>query len=1093
MKPISDWEFEQYVQYEVDGEATPEQLAVLEADRMAWRTALLSLRRDADEHLASARSLRGDERAQVIADLENEQYRLTAAWARHNNQPIPPRGGTRESTRDSGGRDDRAPRGRADREEREDRSTAPATVQLQASWVPGRVVAWAAGGGERNIDGERLAAMLTASSAPGSGWTRHESVSVPGGAKADALSIPVGEVLGWLVAAGADQVGDDIGPSVRWLGRVAIWAVELTAHGSMVPLLRQRKRSSGSARDTNGSYSVRWTPALMDATRLTRLAESMPGVVCAFDPSIDARALIRSALTGMVDAICRDSARRLELPAPPPRVRTVADVSEAVISRLDGSAFDAPVRIAGEIATRVEQWARSVTGERERLVVRLDSPDAGDAWHLAVFASGPKGELTPIEHAIVNAGSARARLEDETARLERMLPALARPGSIRRGQVILSQDEAWELMTVTGPQLVAAGFDVRVPALSLRKPSPSLRVFVDETSESVVGANQLANVRWSAVFDGVELTAADVARLAKEARPLIRSGERWVAIDRADLAAAAEALAERANTTQLSGAAMLRLALGIEGSPLRGGVDVVGGGWAADLLAAASDVAASPATVPDGFVGELRSYQSEALAWLGFLDKAGLGGCLALDMGLGKTPTMLAHLLVGAGAGPALVIAPPAVVGNWTAEAARFTPGLRVVVHHGARRAGADEIAAEVGDADVVVTTYGTAVRDVEALAEVEWARVVLDEAQAIKNPANDTSQQLRRIPARSRIALTGTPIENGLGDLWAILDFANPGLVGPRPQFIARLSSDGSTTRVAGEDAMRALNGILVFRRTKAEPMIAAELPDQIDELDHCAMTPEQIGMYQALLDALVTGTALEAGQKPKQGQILAAITALKQICNHPSAYQRDDKPLAGRSGKLARLEEIVDAVWAAGERVLVFTHFAEWGLRLAEHLTNRMKTPVSCYHGGLSRTARDAMVKEFQTGEGPGALVLSLKAGGTGLNLTAASHVVLYDRWWNPAVEDQARDRAWRIGQTRTVISHRLICPGTVDERVEEVVAGKRRIADLVLPKSSSIADLDSDQLRTALGIRPDAVLTDDLLSSEEEVEEVAAEVSA
>src|SRR4029077_1426247 len=272
------------------------------------------------------------------------------------------------------------------------------------------------------------------------------------------------------------------------------------------------------------------------------------------------------------------------------------------------------------------------------------------------------------------------------------------------------------------------------------------------------------------------------------------------------------------------------------------------------------------------------------------------------------------------------------------------------------------------------------------------------------------------------------------------------------------------------------ALNGILVFRRTKAEPVIAAELPDQIDELDHCAMTSEQIGMYQAVLDKLVTGTDIPEGEKPKQGQILAAITALKQICNHPSAYQRDDQPLAGRSGKLARLEEIVDAVYAAGERVLVFTHFAEWGLRLAEHLTERTGTPVSCYHGGLSRTARDQLVSEFQTGEGPGVLVLSLKAGGTGLNLTAASHVVLYDRWWNPAVEDQARDRAGRIGQTRTVISHRLVCPGTVDERVEEVVAGKRRIAELVLPKSSSLAGLDAEQLRVALGLRTDELLTED-----------------
>jgi SNF2 family DNA or RNA helicase len=240
--------------------------------------------------------------------------------------------------------------------------------------------------------------------------------------------------------------------------------------------------------------------------------------------------------------------------------------------------------------------------------------------------------------------------------------------------------------------------------------------------------------------------------------------------------------------------------------------------------------------------------------------------------------------------------------------------------------------------------------------------------------------------------------------------------------------------------------------------------------------MTAEQIGLYQAVLDTLVTGTGAEAGEKPPKGRILAAITALKQICNHPAAYQDDDRPLAGRSGKLTRLEEIVDAVFAAGEKMLIFTHFAEWGIKLAAYLEERNGVPTECYHGGLTRPVRDRIIEDFQQREGPAALVLSLKAGGTGLNLTAASHVVLYDRWWNPAVEDQARDRAWRLGQTRTVISHRLVCPGTVDERVEEVVEGKRRIADLVLPKSSSLADLDSSQLRVALGIRPDEVLTDE-----------------
>jgi SNF2 family DNA or RNA helicase len=437
-------------------------------------------------------------------------------------------------------------------------------------------------------------------------------------------------------------------------------------------------------------------------------------------------------------------------------------------------------------------------------------------------------------------------------------------------------------------------------------------------------------------------------------------------------------------------------------------------------------------------------------------------------MGLGKTPTMLAHLGRTAGEGTALVVAPPAVVGNWAAEAAKFTPGLRVIVHHGATRSSAAQLEREIARADVVITTYGTAVRDVEALSQHTWDRVVLDEAQAIKNPANETAQQLRRIPARSRVALTGTPIENGLGDLWAILDFTNPGLVGSRPTFISQLSGEG-------EAALRALNGLLVFRRTKTEPEVAAELPDRIDELDHCTMTPEQIGLYQAVLDGHVADSS-EVGGDPKQGAILAAITALKQICNHPAAYQDDGQPLAGRSGKLTRLEEIVESVFAAGERILVFTHFAEWGKKLADHLTATTGVPIACYHGGLARGARDKLVADFQAGTGPGALVLSLKAGGTGLNLTAASHVVLYDRWWNPAVEDQARDRAWRIGQTRTVVSHRLVCPGTVDERVEEVVAGKRHIADLVLPKSSSLSDLSADQLRIALGLRTDTLLTEE-----------------
>jgi len=1063
--PVPAWQFELAVEDEAAGYATPEQLAVLEADRPRWQHALNALIRTADQHLNAARRLQGPERAQVLADAEADHHRLVLAWSRVTGIEV----------------DAPAPKpaaGGPDREADPD-SLLPEVVQLQLSWEPGRVVAWAGGPRCEPASADEVRDMLQAAEAPEAPWVEHAGVPLPDGEKAEAFSAPVGEVLGWLVAAGAGQLEAEVGASVRWLGRVAIWAVELTARGAMVPLLRQRRKRNGGSRSTSASYSVRWTPALVDAERLAEVVAAMPGSVRALDTRVDARALTRSALTGMVDAFCRDSARRIEVPAPPPNVRSATDVTEAFLARLDGSAFDAPMRVADDLVAKAEHWVRGVVREHSPLVVRLEAPPRGDpAWDLAVFTESADGTLTPIERAIVDArsGNERAELEDEIGRVERMVPALQRP-STRRGHQIIGQDEAWQLMVDIGPRLAAAGFDVRVPALSLRTPTPSLRVFAEET-ETAVGASQLADVRWSAVFDDVELTAADIARLAKEARPLIHSRGRWVAIDKADLAAAAAALAERADQTRLTGADMLRLALGLEGSPLAGGITVGGGGWASELLAAAAAVSGEPATEPDGFVGELRTYQADALAWLGFLDQAGIGGCLALDMGLGKTPTMLAHLTEATDRGPALVIAPPAVVGNWASEARTFVPGLRVKVHHGANRAEADEIARVAEGADVLITTYGTAVRDMDAIEKVAWSTVVLDEAQAIKNPASDTAQQLRRIPARVRVALTGTPIENGLGDLWAILDFTNPGLVGPRPQFVASLSGNGEAGKQqSAENALRALNGILVFRRTKAEPAIAAELPDRIDELDHCSMTPEQIGLYQAVLDKLVLASDLPEGEEPRKGQILAAITALKQICNHPAAYQDDDRPLAGRSGKLARLEEIVDIVYAAGERVLIFTHFAEWGMKLATHLTAHTGTKVECYHGGLSRTARDQIIEEFQNGEGPGALVLSLKAGGTGLNLTAANHVVLYDRWWNPAVEDQARDRAWRIGQTHTVICHRLVCPGTVDERVEEVVEGKRRIADLVLPKSSSLADLDQAQLSAALGIRPDAVLTEDL----------------
>ena len=1022
-----------------EGRATAADLARFEADRPASLRMLVSLMNETEEDLASVRQLAGDERAQVVADfqdaLDDLQALLTLLTRPDGEAAVP------------------------------DLGEVAGEVRLQASWSDGLVVVWAAGPHTPAADNAELADRLETIGGPALGWALHPAVVLPSGVRAETLSIPVKDALGWLVAVGGGLGRNGVGSSVVWLGRVAVEAVRLVARGAVVPNLRVERAGDGKPAEA----AVRWMPALVDESLVHDLAAAMPGPVVAIEHA-DARATTLAVLGEVVNAVVSVAAGRLALPAPPPVVSSSADVAEAFITRLAGSSFKVPLGSVADVSRRFELWSRAVTSTtRPKLVVQLEPPDAGNAWLLTVFGPGPNQRLLPIEQALGATSNTRS-IADEMARLERVFPVLLRPGELRRGQVVLSQHEAWELMTVTGGMLEAAGFEVRVPALSRRKPTPSLRLFAEMTGESVVGAHQLSNVRWSVMFDDVELTAAEVARLATEARPLVRSRGRWVELDRVDLKEAAAALAERASTKQMTGAEILRHGIGLEGSPLAGGVLVEGSGWATELLARAKDVSTEPVTNPPGFVGELRSYQAQALAWLGFLDAAGLGGCLALDMGLGKTPTVLAHLARSPKGAPALVIAPPAVVGNWAAEAARFTPGLKVVVHHGGLRASAEELLAETTDVDVVITTYGTAVRDIDALASRTWGRVVLDEAQAIKNPANQSAQLLRRIPSGSRLALTGTPVENGLGDLWAILDFTNPGLAGTRPAFISQMSGEGET-------ALRALNGILVFRRTKSEPEVAAELPDKIDELDHCTMTPEQIGLYQAVLDKLIVEqAATDVGAEPKQGAILAAITALKQICNHPVAYSDDGQPLAGRSGKLSRLEEIMESVFAADERILIFTHFATWGRRLAEHLSTVFEMPIACYDGSLARGMRDRVVDEFQSGTGPGALVLSLKAGGTGLNLTSASHVVLYDRWWNPAVEDQARDRAWRIGQTRTVVSHRLVCPGTVDERVEEVVAGKRHIADLVLPKSSSLADLDAQQLRVALGLRSDSLLTED-----------------
>ena len=1132
-KKLDRFAFEAAVVADAGGWASSNESAAVAADPLTWAATLRRLIHETDDGLRRASNLTGDLREVVLTDLSEERARLAAVLVRLTGdeidapllthpvgpEPTAPTSGsgtgkpaaatTVASETHGAGNSSAGSSGSPAPSQRSLTSTSVEVgpPQLQASWAEGRIVVWAAGPGA-DATADELRELLDAADADGIAWERHPSVPIPGRSAAEAHSAPISQTLGWLVGVGAGQGGDRVGPSLRWLGEIALWGTELVAQGRMVPVLRGASSGNSGGRQGAGRHRVRWVPALVGRDRLHGLVSRMPTSVVALQPVAQPDAVCRSVLAAVVDAISRAGAARLVAPAAAPHAGTRSEIAEAVLSGLDGRPFTADSELAGRVGDDLKRWAAPVTGNhRVGLIVRLDAPQADGGWLLSVEATGVDKHPMPVEHALVVAsGTKSQQVEAQLRRLERLLPVLRRP-STRRGQVVLDGDEAVDVMFRLGPSLIAAGFDAMLPVVSTRRPRPQLRLFAEAVGPSQVGVQQLANVRWSVFFDDLELDAAGIAALAKEAKPLVQVRGRWVHIDRADLAAAASALAERASITQLSGAAVIRHAVGLEGTSLAGPVQVDGSGWAADLLRGATSHPPAPIDTPDGFAGQLRSYQAEAAGWLGFLDRAGLGGCLAMDMGLGKTPTLLAHVLVDRGHGPTLVICPPAVLSNWASEAHRFTRSLKVVVHHGPGRAEGEAISRLAATCDVVLTTYATAVRDITPLAAISWRRVVVDEAQVIKNYQSDTAQELRRLSAHSKIALTGTPVENGLGDLWAILDFTNPGLVGPRNAFIEHLSRAGDVpgsdpagpapapaaqpaARRSEESALRALNGLLIFRRTKSEPEIAAELPDKVDKLDSCSMTPEQIGLYQAVVNRLLEG-GLAGDSNQRKGAVLAAITALKQICDHPAAYLRDDddqKILTGRSGKLARLEEIVADVFSAGERILIFTHFARWGEVLARHLSERTGHHIGCYHGGLSRGVRDKLIADFQSGSGAGALVLSIKAGGSGLNLTAANHVVLYDRWWNPAVEDQARDRAWRIGQTSTVMCHRLVCPGTVDERVEEIVAGKRRVAGMVLPARSNLGDLDPDQLRVALGLRDNELVEDEPTQDDRGEEEAA-----
>jgi SNF2 family DNA or RNA helicase len=501
-------------------------------------------------------------------------------------------------------------------------------------------------------------------------------------------------------------------------------------------------------------------------------------------------------------------------------------------------------------------------------------------------------------------------------------------------------------------------------------------------------------------------------------------------------------------------------------------------GWLGDILSGDAEHTLSPLSTPTSFHGKLRPYQERGLAWLSFLSNLGLGGILADDMGTGKSPSTLSLLAyekeTGRKAGPTLLVCPMSLVGNWQKEAERFTPDLSVYVHHGSDRLSGAELQAALGQADLVLTTYAIAARDRDDLAAVRWQRVVCDEAQNIKNAGTQQARAVRSLPAGTRLALTGTPVENRLGELWSIMEFTSPGLLGPAEKF--RTSFAVPVERHGDEDAtarLKRLTGPFILRRLKTDRSIISDLPDKIEMKMWCNLTPEQASLYQATVTDMLRRIEAAEEDIERRGLVLATMARLKQVCNHPAHLLGDGSRLPGRSGKLARLEEIGDEIIVAGDKALVFTQYAEFGRLLQPYLAARLGCPVFYLHGGTPKKARDAMVAGFQAMPDPALFLLSLKAGGTGLNLTGANHVIHFDRWWNPAVEDQATDRAFRIGQRKDVQVRKFVCVGTVEERIDAMIEEKKALAERIVGTGEGwLTGLSTADLRDVLALSPEAV---------------------
>ncbi|MFE8950459.1 DEAD/DEAH box helicase [Streptomyces sp. NPDC007856] len=928
----------------------------------------------------------------------------------------------------------------------------------------GRVAFWRADGGKMP-DCDVELGELTVVRPHGNGIRRR---------RVSAVLLPVAQAVPVLTRARAMVPSGNASVSAAWWGAGALIALQLAARGRLLPGLSPTGFDAWRLGPLDGDDVRRirdLAAAMPPEARAVPLPGSSPVALPAAEP------LLRAFVDAVADGLPRSPAARHLMAGPAFAARMPVPIPEQREWAAEVAAgMDAGVRVSLRLEADSDAWdsgdfGDSGGGPKFRAVVQLHSladptlvADAAELWAGAAAAQEQFGARTRIDALLALRRGAKA-----WPPLSRLLLAAA-PDVLQ-----LADDELLELLGGAAERLAAAGIQVHLPKGLTKELTatglldPPRRKKTPSDLETFLSSGQLLEFRWQLALGGESLTEEEMDRLIEAHRPVVRLRDQWVVVDQALVRKVRKQRGRELTALDALGAALTG-EVEIDGTS----VPVTAGGALEQLRAriaepeAGPDSASATAGQPAMLAATLRDYQLRGLAWLDRMTSLGLGCCLADDMGLGKTITLISlHLRhhERSAHGPTLVVCPTSLLGNWEREVQRFAPGIPVRRFHGPGRT-LDDLTPN----GFVLTTYGTLRRDAALLADtaVPWGLLVADEAQHVKNPYSDTARALRTVPAGGRIALTGTPVENNLSELWALLDWTTPGLLGTltafRERYARAVEADGDQ-----ESAHRLARLVRPFlmRRRKSDPGIAPELPPKTETDQPCSLTKEQASLYEALVRESLAAIG-EADGMARRGLVMKLLTGLKQVCNHPAQYLKEkNTKLAGRSGKLELLDELLDAIVAEDGSVLVFTQYVEMGRLLQQHLADR-GIAAQFLHGGTPVKQREEMVDRFQRGERQ-VFLLSLKAAGTGLNLTRAGHVIHFDRWWNPAVEDQATDRAYRIGQTQPVQVHRLIAEGTVEDRIAQMLKQKKGLADAVLSHGeAALTELSDAELAELVTMR-------------------------